>query len=1069
MTAGARVYGRAKNNLGDDLLGEHPMIRIKAIGTVVVRVGRDRVSRDSPMLFALALFLGLTAGQTFARSDLLELFWPDAKDSDRRHSLRQLLYQLRAFGLRVPLDSEELLIETACVRSDLSDVLDAQWPERADDRAVRAAAEILPGYSPARPVQFREWIDQLRAQGEAQFRRAVLRRISAARAVGRWTEVHDWAQRCLKIDPLNEEAVLAMAESTAMAGGKAQALGILDNYLAELGDRSYQIGLPATILRQRVSEQFVDAPTGSAYDRLLVGRDAEVRTLLTHLADTRSNRGGCVEISGPAGIGKSRLAGELIREAGLRGFARCSVRLHSTDQGRPFAVLLDAVPILMELPGALGCSASSMSTLRRLVEHDRHSNEKADAVEDVADTTEIEVRLHRIRLAMFDLLGAISEEGPLLVFVDDFQHIDGASRALLDDLVRESSTQRVLWLMTRRTTEAGSSPARVGDSTTVIELGALSEESCRTLISLAIKTIEKKDRDQLLNACRSVAGGNPFFIREILANWDANHRFDWLPDSIAQAVSRRVARLGGPALRTLQCSALLGGLATVGRVARVLQASVKESLDAVAELASAGISNVQDVESSLVLHDLWRDEVTRIIGPATAQVLHSRIADVLEEEGQPRRLAALFWEAARHRAAAGEPERAIALLEDCAEHLMSIGLPEEAAETFGQAELLSRTDTERLRNLRGRILALDAVGRWEGFAGLIQNARSLAARLDPAYDPHDELELTETELLFRRDVDTKECLRRASACSENITASLDHRLKALRIRAIAADNLCDDEQLRRSHALILQLAAGRPEHAAARLVVEIVYHTTLGELEKAVEYCHELILLERGRGSVIANCRALRFISYPLRILGDFDQCRNSLRESLDLAEKYRLAAEATTSCDALATIALEHRELDEANAWVDRATNWAKNVDANLERLATRLLRAQLALARGNAQETIDILGDDLAMCASEPIPRKALNVLCALTEANVALNRVEDVRRLIPVFRHRLVETLSRGRQDAFVRALCRAQLLVGDIDDVQEFVRTYLLLQRRDKTPEPADLVAMAGPAKLTRVRR
>lgn len=1042
------------------------MIRIQAIGTVVVRVGRSRVSRDSPMLFALALFLGLTAGQTFARSDLLELFWPDAKDSDRRHSLRQLLYQLRAFGLPVPPDSEELFIEPGIVSSDLSAVLDAQWPECADDAAVRAAAEILPGYSPVKPVQFREWIDQLRAQAAAQFRRAVLRRIGAARADGRWTEVHDWSQLCLNVDPLNEEAVLAMAEATAMSGGKAQALGILDNYLTELGDRSLQIGLPATILRRRVSEQFVDAPSGAAYDRLLIGRDEEIRALLTHLANTRSNRGSCVEISGPAGIGKSRLAGELIREAGLRGFAHCSVRLHSTDQSRPFAVLLDAVPTLMELPGALGCSAASMSTLRRLVEHDRRTGDDAT---EAADTTEIEVRLHRIRVAVLDLLGAISEECPLLVFVDDFQHIDGASRTLLDDLVRESSSQRVLWLMTRRTTDAGATPARVGDATTVMELDALSEESCRKLIAMAIKAIDEKDRDQLLNACRSIGGGNPFFIREILANWDANHRFDRLPDSIAQAVSRRVARLGGPALRTLQCSALLGGLATVGRVARVLQASVTESLDAVAELASAGISNMQDAESSLLLHDLWRDEVTRIIGAATAQVLHSRIADVLEEEGQPRRTAALLWEAARHRAAAGEPERAIALLEDCAEHLMSIGLPEEAAETFGRAELLCRTDADRFRNLSARIRALDAVGRWEGFDGLIQQARALASRLDPAYDPHDELELTETELLFRRDVDPIECLRRAAACSEHVTASLDHRLKALRIRAIVADNLCDDGELLRSHALILQLVAARPEHTAARLVVEIVYHTTLGNLENAVEYCRDLIALERSRGSVVANCRALRFISYPLRILGDFAQCRHSLRESLDLAEKYRLAAEATTLCDVLATIALEHGDLDEANVWVDRATNWAKNVDANLERFATRLLRAQLTLAKGNPQETVAILGDDLGMCATEPIPRKALNVLCALTEAYVTLNRVDDVRRVIPLIQRRLSETLARGRQDPFVRALCRAQLLVGDVGEVHDFVTTYLLLQRRDRTPVPADLVALAAPAKITRVRR
>ena len=52
---------------------------------------------------------------------------------------------------------------------------------------------------------------------------------------------------------------------------------------------------------------------------VLVGRDAEMESLRTALADAGAGRGSVVVLAGEAGVGKSRLLGELAGEARARG------------------------------------------------------------------------------------------------------------------------------------------------------------------------------------------------------------------------------------------------------------------------------------------------------------------------------------------------------------------------------------------------------------------------------------------------------------------------------------------------------------------------------------------------------------------------------------------------------------------------------------------------------------------------------------------------------------------------------------------------------------------------------
>src|ERR1019366_5695879 len=129
-------------------------IHVRMLGTAEVLAGEHRITPESAMLFALALFLSVSAGQRVQRSRLLELFWPDGSDGYRRHALRQLLYRLRRGGFPLSLDGEELLVAEDVVESDIPRVLSSRGPDEASREDVLAAANVLPGYGPPMPETY---------------------------------------------------------------------------------------------------------------------------------------------------------------------------------------------------------------------------------------------------------------------------------------------------------------------------------------------------------------------------------------------------------------------------------------------------------------------------------------------------------------------------------------------------------------------------------------------------------------------------------------------------------------------------------------------------------------------------------------------------------------------------------------------------------------------------------------------------------------------------------------------------------------------------------------------------
>ena len=320
----------------------------------------------------------------------------------------------------------------------------------------------------------------------------------------------------------------------------------------------------------------------------------------------------------------------------------------------------------------------------------------------------------------------------------------------------------------------------------------------------------------------------------------------------------------------------------------------------------------------------------------------------------------MMWEASRHLIESGAQDRALSVLEECAQHLLDNGLPLDAAQTFELAFNAAATDAERLRALSGRILALHRAAKWSELSEVIGPAIELSERCAGALLGHSELELLQTELLWRTESDSNNSLNRALTCVRDVAASPGHRASAALTAVRTASNLARWADLKSAHLVAQDLQVSVLEDRANILAIETIFHTEIGSLDAALVAAVSLISIEREMGSVRGLSRALRFAAHPLRCLGEFDGAIAMLREALELAEKLHLVEDACSAADMIAAIHVERNDVVAAECWLVRAEGFANRIGAQYARKSLQSLRAMLALASNEPERVESFLETD-------------------------------------------------------------------------------------------------------------
>lgn len=314
-------------------------------------------------------------------------------------------------------------------------------------------------------------------------------------------------------------------------------------------DASYQ----PLVLPQRTLLPVLDAD----YTRFFVGRQPELSQLEDRLQGALDGRGALVLLEGEAGVGKTRLAYQLLAQAADQGASVISATCQVLERELPFAPLADSLGrYLYGLPDAVVRSlpAASLAQLAQIVPslQDRLYGVHAPVIEPTAGAEE-----NRLRLidAIVAFLVALAAQRPLVIFVDDLHWADPDTLAVVSRLAQRLREAPLFLLISYRREDLPDNEALAAllhglnrsHPHAQLRLDRLSRSHVQEFVQLHVGA--KVDAGSRLGAVLfETTNGNPLFVAETLRD---------LQERSEAAGARPLADLDGMALESLRQSMLL--------------------------------------------------------------------------------------------------------------------------------------------------------------------------------------------------------------------------------------------------------------------------------------------------------------------------------------------------------------------------------------------------------------------------------------------------------------------------------------------------------------------------------
>lgn len=1017
------------------------MLRAFTFGQCVFNTRSARIAPDSAVHFALLLSVLLGPPNGIARDELVTRIWSRADIEDGRHCLRQAMYRLRQQGVPLRLRSGIVVLDWSEVEADVHDLLyDA--PSR-DELMRLGAVPFLPSYDPDLGEPFAHWLEESRARVATRLRRALAHEVAEARSSGRFDDMGQVARALLALDPLNEVGTMGLAEALALEGSKIEALKLLDNYEEEVGVVNAHLQLPARLLRKRVSEVLDDTTSPPRFEVPFIGRAGDFAAIRALFREACSGTSRAAFITGEAGVGKSRLSGEVLRLAALDGATLTTYVTSAGDSFSPLSTLVSVGQQLLTLPGALGCAQEHLSYMRRLGMPD------TVAVWSLVGIA-AEILYAQLVQAFAELISAIAEEAPLVIFIDDAERLHPTTWRVLVDVWDRVGTRPVLFLLAARRL-----PAEFGILTFrscarlphVVRLAPFSrEESLRFLYQWSSKN-QVDISDDSAQRLAALAQGNPFYLAELAAHFGRREDPEQTPPTIRELIAAQHSALSKDAQRSLLMISILESRATTARLMQALEFPAADLMAALDELEEAGLVSTKG-QLVWCRHRLVGDVAISLAMPSVIAFAHSRAAAILETEADADDSSALSGDCVTHWEQAGDTGRAFRASMKLGDRLIGLGMGEEATAAYTTARGLATSDTERLGALEGSISAHRLCADWHGVLSACQERSALRRRMRCNVAGEDDFCLYAAEAnMFTLGTtgEAPEFLRLAA----DTAIAKDFRVKAATLAAMVADNSYEPQAVNDAYSAVQSICEDDDDSADCFLC-SLVFHTAVGDPSKVRALALRYADHARRSTDKRLHIHGLRRAGNALLRVGLHADAQRLLAESLEAAEKLRLSAQAFATSDVLLTCYLLNGQLSLAEIELARSRELLTRSGTEAMRIMLRYSSIMFAwltndnqLATRLADETTSHLQHSLAAtryCAT--IGEIALKLMIAPS----TICR-EDLQSCEELFRR----GGGLGRQDLNTTILCRALSSTGDVATAESIAREYRA-RRRELTPGP-----------------
>lgn len=630
--------------------------------------------------------------------------------------------------------------------------------------------------------------------------------------------------------------------------------------------------LPTAYRIKGVSQRRAGVPQRlRGHSSRFVGRSQELAILRDRLSRAETGLGQVVCISGPPGIGKSRLLEELRR--GLSSDQVCYLEGHCFPYGTntPYLPLVELVRGLCEISESQDAAEASARIRSRLGQTEITAETELLALELLGIPTEHEAlsrlspqaRRARTFALLEDLLFAAAAARPTVVVLEDLHWIDASSEDWLSYLVTRLGEAALLLVVTYRPPYT---PDWLGRSwATQLALPPLTHSDSSVLLYSILS--RGSAEPELAEGLVAKAEGNPFFLEELTHAFNSRSNGPWLgaiPDTVQAVLTARIDRLDPQHKQILQICAVIGTPVPRDLLMEV-SALGGESLDGLLRALEEAelLYELRTVAERTYRfkHALTQEATYQSLPKRNRARLHARIAQILERHfhhivsAQPESLARHHSGAENAMAAVGYWQRAARMAYERSANVEAISYATKGLEFLTNSTIENRRAEHELSL---QLTLAPALMATKGYG---------ATEVEPVYRRAQELcaEIGDSRQLFRTLVGVWNF----------------HWVRGeLEIAREVAERL-----------LHLTRQAGDPTRAlrAHAAMGEILLH--LGELEDSLRHLTRGIELysatpRRSFATKIPEVVCLCYASWALWHLGFSEQSLRRAEEALALAEE---------------------------------------------------------------------------------------------------------------------------------------------------------------------------------------
>jgi DNA-binding SARP family transcriptional activator len=909
-------------------------------------IGPPRVARDGqPVTFdtrkaiALLALLALTR-RPRSREALCELLWPGHDSEHARGALRRTLSALRkavgeewieTVGDSVALERRpglELDVERFRELAAEGASLD-----KLNEAVTLFSGGFLEGFALRDSPDFDDWQVAEAGALERELASALKRLVERLVARGDYAQAIPHARRRLELDPLHEAAHRQLIRIYAWSGDRAAAL---EQYRQCVRALSQELGVgpldetmtlyeqvnDGTLLPPREAEAPVHAApvtetAGVPPELPLVGRAAELAALVDAHARAQPD-GGLALIEGEAGIGKTRLAHELMSTARSGGAVVLAARCHDDEAGLPYGPIVALLREAVRHAEAGGWPRAVPP--QRLADASLLLPELWALTDEVPDPQPLDGPGAQVRLleGVAAVIGAACEgPQPGVVVLDD---VHAADEATLDSIsyLGHRLRGRALLLVLAWRSEA------VPPGHRLRRLAADLARDGRTAIVSPVR-LDDEEVGKLVRAVRPDAAtpglgrrvyleseGLPLFVAEYLAALHAGgeQAEEALLPEMRGLLESRLGGVSDVARQVLGAAAAIGRSFDLDVVRQASGRTDEEAVAALEELVSHGV--VRDVSGDEPVYDFSHEKLRALVydgtGLARRRLLHARVAAALSRQPGGESAALV----AQHLRLAGQQAKAAEQYRLAAEQAAALHAHADALEHLEAALALGSPDTAALREHIGDLRTL--VG---DYAGALASYESAAAECEP-----DQLAVIEHKIggVYGRLGEWGRSEARLTTALERVPPGA-HGLQA----RIVAD-------------LALTLhQGGRSEDAAAR--------------------GREALEVAEAAADRRAEAQAHNMLGMLARSRGDLPHAREELGRSLALADALRDSPAKAAALNNLALVERDAGELDSARRLTERALELCAAYGDRHREAALENNLADLHHAAGRPDEAMDHL----------------------------------------------------------------------------------------------------------------